>query len=218
MRTVAEALVAVTLLTAGTFATSSSATVVIMPTMEEMTLKSDVVVQGVVRDVWAMKDERGRVITNTAVEVVDGLKGAKIGDIVTIQQLGGSFEGRESWIAGNHRFVVHEEVVFFAVHLPQNPEIVVPYGIGFGIFKVIEDVDGKHAHEIGSGDVTQVVRLPNGTTEMRPVNARRYESVDVFKRELRAILDGREPTFLPHKKALRQLKAPQARAPALHKD
>ncbi len=217
MRLAPKTLVATILLSAALTSSTSSATVVVMPTMEEMTLRSDVVVQGVVREVWAIKDEKGRVITNTAIEVIEGLKGNKAGDVVTIQQLGGSFDGQESWIAGNHRFKQHEEVVLFAVYLGADRSILVPYGIGFSVFDVLEDVDGKHAVEVGGGDVTQMVRLPSGQTEMRPVTPRRYASVEAFKTELRAILDGREPAFLPQKKALRQLKAPAA-ALAPHKD
>lgn len=187
----------------------AAATVVLVPELEELTHRSEVVIQAVVRDVVTFKDERGRLITETSLEVLDGIRGAKIGDVVPVQQLGGSLDGQEAWIAGNHRFRVGEEVVFFGVRLKGDRRVVIPYGVGFGIFAVRDDVDGRHAVEIGSGDVSQLVRTPDGGSRMEPVTPRHFDRLDVFKSQLRSILAGRNAPALPQKRMLRpSLKAP----------
>jgi hypothetical protein len=188
---------------------SAQATVVVVPGLEELTHRSEVVVQAVVRDVVTFKDDKGRLITETSLEVIDGIRGAKAGDVVPVQQLGGSLDGQEAWIAGNHRFKVGEEVVFFGVRLKGDRRVVIPYGVGFGIFAVRDDVDGRHAVEIGSGDVSQLVRTPDGGSRMEPVTPRHFDNLDAFKSQLRSILAGRNAPALPQKRMLRPpLKAP----------
>jgi len=151
----------------------------------------------VVRESKTIKDDKGRLITVTSLEVIDGIRGRKAGDIVQIHQLGGLLDGQQAWIAGAHKFVLNEEIVFFGVKLPKDPAVVVPYGIGFGIFRVLDDVDGRHVHEVGGGDVSQVLRQPDGTTKMAPVMPRRFESLDAFKAMLRQSLEGRDVPALP---------------------
>ncbi len=185
------------------------ATVVVVPTLEELTHRSDVVIHAVVREVVTIKDEQKRLITVNSLEVVDGIAGAKIGDVVTVHQLGGRLGDEQAWIAGQHKFAVGEEIVFFGERLRKDPNVVVPYGIGFGIFEVIEDVDGKHAHELGSHDVSQLVRLPDGKAQMQAVTPRKFDDLNAFKALLRATLDGRNAPSLPMKKMQR----PQLRAP-----
>jgi hypothetical protein len=194
---------------AASLALPAAATVVVIPSMGELTRRSDVVVQAVVRGSETIKDDNGRTITVTSLEVLDGIRGRKAGDIVEVHQLGGILDGRQSWIAGAHKFVINEEIVFFGVKLPKDPGVVVPYGIGFGIFRILDDVDGRHVHEIGGGDVSQLVRLPDGKTRMAPVSPRRFESLDAFKAMLRQSLEGRDVPALP------VMQRQQRQAPAL---
>jgi hypothetical protein len=189
----------------------AAATVVVVPSLEELTHRSDVIVHAIVRDVVTITDERGRLITETSLEVIDGLRGAKAGDVVPVHQVGGSLGAKRAWIAGNHRFHVGEEVVFFGVHLPKDPRVVIPYGIGFGIFDVTEDVDGRHAVELGSDDVVQVVKSKKGAPQMVPVTPRHFDNVDTFKQQLRSILAGSNAPPLRYKQLLR----PELRAPAV---
>lgn len=170
----------------------AAATVVVVPTLEEMTWRSDVVVHAIVVDQQVIEQVKGRVVTRTVLDVQDGIAGANPKDLLTVEQLGGNLGSRRAWIAGAHKFKVGDEVVFFGVRLQNvvGESVVVPYGIGFGIFDVKDDVDGKHAVERG-GEVTQLVRDENGVASMKAVTPRHYTSVDAFKAELRAILDGR---------------------------
>ncbi|MDP2341680.1 MAG: hypothetical protein Q8O67_12045 [Deltaproteobacteria bacterium] len=187
MRSALVVLAACVLTSGALGALPASATVVLVPTLEEMTHRSDVIVHAVVRDQQVFEKRKGKIVTRTILEVVDGLSGAKAGELVTVEQIGGSLDGRQMWIAGAHRFKVGDEVVFFGSKIN---DYFVAYGIGFGIFDVKDDVDGKHAVERG-GDVVQLVRNAEGRTESKPVTPRHFSSLDAFKADLRAILDGR---------------------------
>jgi hypothetical protein len=180
------------LLTALALGTPAAATVVVVPTMEEMTHRSDVVVHAVVRDVVVEEPTPGRLITLTSLEVLDGLSGAKTGDVLTVYQVGGEKNGRVAWIAGAHRFVVGEELVVFAVRPAALEGRIVPYGIGFSLFRVVDGIDGRHVDEIG-GDVVQLQKTVEGGTQMAAVTPRTYPTLDGFKAMVRNILAGTNP-------------------------
>jgi hypothetical protein len=184
------------------------ATVVVIPTLEEMTHRSDVVVHAVVRDVVVEEDSPGRLVTRTALEVLDGIAGAKSGDVLTVFQVGGQKDGRVAWVAGAHHFVVGEELVVFAVRPEGLGGQIVPYGIGFSLFSVVDGIDGKHIEEI-AGDVVQLKKDSDGSEKMAAVEPRRFASLDGFKSLLRSILSATNPT-LTKKKILRGPRAPSS--------
>jgi hypothetical protein len=140
--------------------------------------------------------------------VLDGIAGAKTGDVLTLFQVGGQKDGRVSWIAGAHRFVVGEELVVFATQPAALQGRIVPYGIGFSLFSVKDGVDGKHVEEL-VGDVVQMKRSADGASQMSSVESRRFETLDGFKAMLRSIRAGTNPT-LPQKKILRAPRAPKS--------
>ena len=179
---------------------AARATVVVVPTLEEMTLRADVVAQVVVRDQRVI-DDKGRPMTLTSLEVSDGIKGAKAGDVIELRQLGGSVGGREMWIAGAHRFQIGEECVLFAMRPAVLAGGAILYGVGFGVFDVVDGVDGKKLQEI-TGAVVRAEPQADGTTKFLPVRPRAYDSLDAFKAELRAILDNRDLPSLPQKRIL----------------
>ena len=158
-------------------------TVVDVPPLEQMVHRSDLVVHVVVRDREFMKDSDGRVYTRTTMEVVDGIKGKKAGDTFVVSQLGGLYEGRQSWISGAHKFQIGEECVFFGSHWRDG--LVIPYGIGFGIFDVVDDGTGRRVIKEAVGDVVQLKKNPDGSTSAGHVQQRSYEDVDAFKAQLR---------------------------------
>ncbi len=182
----------------------ADATVVVVPTLEEMTWRSDVIVHAVVVDQQVLEQKKGRVVTRTVLEVEDAVAGAFQKDLVIVEQLGGELGARRSWISGAHKFKVGDEVLLFGQRITNivGESVVVPYGIGFGIFDIVEDVDGKHAVERG-GDVAQLVRDDQGGSSMKPVTPRHFTSVEVFKDQLRAILEGRQTLVPPSMKILR---------------
>jgi hypothetical protein len=174
--------VAAAALIAFTLAADARATVVVIPSLEEMTLASEVVAEVVVGDQRVVQ-EGGRIVTYTTVVVRDGIKGAKQGDVLEVSQLGGTLQGRNTWIAGAHRFVKGEELVFFGMHF-KSERVVIPYGIGFGMFRIVDDVAGAKVEEV-TGDVAVLHAGKMGSPEVR-----RYDSLPAFKSTLRRILAG----------------------------
>ena len=201
--------VALVVAAAAAVAVPAAATVVHVPPLETMVWQSDVIVQAVVVDQQVLEQVKGRIVTRTILSVEEGLAGANDKDLLVVEQLGGELGGHVAWIAGAHKFKVGDDVLFFGNRIQNivGEDVVVPYGIGFGIFDVLDDVDGKHAVERG-GDVANLVRDKDGATHMEAVTPRHYASVDDFKRDLRAILDGRPLASTPKWKVLPPTKAP----------
>ncbi len=189
MRTAAAAAV-VACLAVG-FAPAVNATVVVATSLEEMTHRSDVVIQAKVISQKVVEDRPGKIVTLTSLQVIDGISGAKAGDVVTVYQIGGRLGDQQAWIAGAHRFEQGQEIIFFGARMGKRPELLVPWAIGYGIFAILDDVDGRHVHEI-TGDVSALERNDKGAARMVSVSPRRYESLDAFKAQLRAILDGED--------------------------
>jgi hypothetical protein len=146
------------LLTPGT----AGATVVIQPSLAEMTARSGVVVRGLVEEVTVTTGESDkRVLTLTRIRVLEAVKGPKAGDTVTLYQVGGQLGNFVSRMVGMSPFSRGEEVVLFGAtflaqdtvkFLQDNRKGSVPdatlrpsggwmvmYGIGVGKFLVERD-------------------------------------------------------------------------------
>jgi hypothetical protein len=148
-------LVAVTMvLTAPTLAS-----VVMQVSLEQMTTESDVVVYARVGEQRVTWDEdHARILTLTTIEVIDAIKGAHKGDLLTIYQVGGTLDGITYRIAGALQFAPGEELVFFAQRFKDK---IVSYGMGLGKYAVVKR-DGRPWVEPNFGDVTFVKRGANG--------------------------------------------------------
>ncbi len=185
------------LLVAAVWAGGAHATVVVVPSLEEMAVASDVIAEVEVGTGVAHK-EAGRIVTLTPVTIKNAIKGQwKTGERLVIYQLGGTYDGKTAWIAGAHHFDKGEHLVIFAVnslHQKRYGEnVVVPYGIGFGLFKVVDSLTGPQVEE----DVGDVV-----TTEMKPPEVRRYDSLASFENTVRAAIVMKDLPQPPHKKVL----------------
>lgn len=184
------------------------ATVVIQPSLEQMTEKSDVIVHAVVEDQTVTLGEGGRILTLSRLRIKDGLKGAvKANDTVTLYQVGGTLEGRTMAIPGVNAFTVGEEVILFGdVFLAQDTveflrterkEVVpaatlhpsagwlVTFGIGLGKYAVTRD--GKVPMAVEQvGDVATAVPAPGGMkVGGQPV--RTQQPLSVFVAEVRRL-------------------------------
>lgn len=184
------------------------ATVVIQPSLEQMTEKSDVIVHAVVEDQTVTLGEGGRILTLSRLRIKDGLKGAvKANDTVTLYQVGGTLEGRTMAIPGVNAFTVGEEVILFGdVFLAQDTveflrterKDVVPaatlhpsagwlvtFGIGLGKYAVTRD--GKVPMAVEQvGDVATAVPAPGGMkVGGQPV--RTQQPLSVFVAEVRRL-------------------------------
>lgn len=164
-------------------ASSANATIVVVDPLDVMTQKSEVVVHAVVYGQEVRSDSRGRIITLTTVEVVDGLKGAAKGDLVVIYQVGGTLNGISQWIAGNHRFLPGEEFLLFGV---RYEDMVVSYGVGIGKFKIVRDETGAFLVE-DVNDVVAAYRQKDGPMQMEEAVPRVFTGLEQFKGLIRDI-------------------------------
>jgi hypothetical protein len=184
------------------------ATVVVLHSLEEMSRTSEVIVHARVAE-RSVREEGHGVVTLTELEVIDGLKGAKAGDVLTVYQVGGELDGVRKWIEGAHEYAIGEEVVLFAV---RHQDRVVSYGVGVGKFRVVYDGAFRRVIE-DLGDV--VVLEPDAKGEARFVSPtpRHDPSLDAFKERIRraqnvgstpaAAKVSKEKVLRPHLKSLR---------------
>ena len=186
-------------------APAARATVVVVPTLEEMAVASDVIADARVLDQLVKKDELGRILTLTRVTVVDGLKGAKTGDTLEIFQLGGNLDGKNAWIVGAQHFQKGERFVIFAARHPSGgPASIVPYGIGFGVFDVVTDngpVKNPRVQEV-VGDVVSLSKSDDGAVHEKSPDVRTFDSLPAFKETIQRALTLQELPKLPMKQKL----------------
>jgi hypothetical protein len=114
----------------------ASATSVFHVPLPQMTRESDLVVYAQVQK-QSQKWSEGhrRILTLTRIKVLESIKGAKKGDILTIYQVGGSLDGVTYKIPGALVFTPGERMVFFGSPLKNQ---WVSYGMGLGKFGVFE--------------------------------------------------------------------------------
>lgn len=186
----------------------AQATVVVAHSLEEMSRRADVVVHAKVIDSEPTRDDIGRIITLSRLEVLDGIKGAKTGDVLTVFQVGGRIGERASHIVGAHKYTPGEEIVWFGMRHKQR---FVAYGIGIGKFQVIYDGSFRRVVE-QVGDVAVMERDASGKPTFRSPAARSAESLTAFKQQLRdAVALGDLPRSA--KAAARDKKAPSVKVP-----
>ncbi len=187
------------------------ATVVVQPSLEQMTHKSQVIIHAVVEDQSVTLGEGGRILTLSRLRVKDGVKGvAKANDTVTLYQVGGTKDGRTMSIPGVNTFTVGEEVIVFGdVFLAQdtvtflqterkaevpaatlNPSAgwLVTFGIGLGKYVVARDGQTPMAVE-QVGDVATAVQGPNGLVIGGRV-VRTQQPLGAFLPEVRRMVRG----------------------------
>lgn len=157
------------------------ATVVLRASLEDMSARSDVIVHARVAEQTVVREPEVGLVTLTELEVIDGLKGAKAGDILTVYQVGGSLDGQHAWISGAHRHRVGEEMVFFAM---RHGERVVGYGVGLG--KYLVDREGRvPGVREDLGDVLLLTKGENGELKADTAAPDQHPSLDVFKEYVR---------------------------------
>lgn len=176
----------------------AQATIVTMHTIEEMTQKADVVVHARVVDQKVEKDN-ARIVTRTQIEVIDGLKGATKGDVLTIYQVGGTYEGKTQRIIGTHTHQMNEEMILFAMKYRDG---LISYGVGVGKF-LVERIDGSARIVEDIQDVSILKRGKNGRNELAEPTPRENPSVEGFKKQLTDFLT--KPRLTSKQRKLRVL-------------
>ena len=196
---------------AALLAARADATVVVVPTLEEMAAQSQVIAHVKVGAPRVELDAKGRVITLTPLQVVEGVKGAKAGDALEVFQVGGMKDGKGTWIAGAHRFQEGQELVFLGMKHQRGPGSVIPFGIGFGLFGVERDDFGVKVAEI-VGDVVTLERGPDGRSRQGHPQVRSYDSLPGFLELLRRASAAEEAPKLMQVER-RPARSPKAVAP-----
>ena len=97
--------------------TPAQATTLSLLTLEQMTDASDLVVRGVVTELWAERDDNNTIWTRAQVEVQEVLKGAPSTRTVVVDQMGGVLNNEYQIIHSATRFSVGEEAYFFLEQL-----------------------------------------------------------------------------------------------------
>lgn len=193
------------------WAARADATVVVVPSLEEMAAQSQVIAHVKVGAPRVDLDAKGRVITLTPLQVVEGVKGAKAGDALEVFQVGGMKDGKGTWIAGAHRFEEGQELVFLGMKHQRGPTSVIPFGIGFGLFGVQRDDFGVKVVEV-VGDVVTLERGPDGKPRQGHPQVRSYDSLPGFLALLRRASAAEEaPRLMQVEK--RPARAPKVPAP-----
>ncbi len=125
---------------------TAGATTITPLTVEQMTDASDLVVRGIVTEVWVERDARGNLWTKAQVEVTRTLKGDPDVVAIDVDQQGGILQDELQLISGAPRFSVGEEGLFFLEHL------------GSGRTSVVGWQQGKYTRRIDpdSGDAMAV--------------------------------------------------------------
>src|SRR5262245_37851356 len=144
-------------------ASLASATTVQKFSISDLAKKSEAIAVARVDDVSSRWDDNHKEIyTYISLKVLDGIKGSRKNDVLTIRQIGGSAEGKISVVPGMPTFAKGEEVVVF---LSPKDRAGYPWVMGLqqgkytvsvdaqGFKQVRNDVDGlKTLSPMGSVD------------------------------------------------------------------
>ena len=140
-------------------ASLASATTVQKFSISDLAKKSETIALARVDDVSSRWDDNHKEIyTFISLKVLDGVKGSRKNDVLTIRQIGGSAEGKISVVPGMPTFAKGEEVVVF---LSPKDRAGYPWVMGLqqgkytvsmdanGFKQVRNDVDGLKTMSLG---------------------------------------------------------------------
>lgn len=161
---------------------SSHAHIVKLSDMQTMAKQSDVVIHGHVGEKKVTMDDLGRLVTLTDVEVLDGLHGAKTGEIITIYQVGGQKDGLVMPLLGGQLYHEGQELFFFGLKMG---DAFVSYGAGQGKFDIVHD----RGEELVREDLGNVSVIKNFSS-LQPENPSplTFESKSILKDEIKEML------------------------------
>ena len=148
---------AILLLTAG-FASNIPATQPIPLSIETLTLKADLVLQGVITSKSVQRDTRGRIYTKISLNIAEVWKGTPPPADFVIVQSGGVLGDEASVVSGQEQFELGEEIAAFLVMNQRGEGVVI--GISQGKFKLWNDTTSgeKRAsngiHGLGNKDAS----------------------------------------------------------------
>ena len=166
------------------FIGQAKATIVRIDAIDQMTHNSEIIAHVVVGEQTQKTGEDGRTIEFTSVEILEGLKGVKTGEVATIYQLGDAGLSDGVRIAGQSKFRLGEELVLFGM---KYDDMIVPYAVGLGKFRVLRNTSTtKIVEEIK--DLVAVTMSENKIVLQAPT-PRMYPTLDQFKSTIRKAID-----------------------------
>ena len=180
------------------FTPASQATIISPHTIEEMTRQADVIVHARVVEQHVRSDGE-RIVTETQVEVIESLKGAKTGEIKTIYQVGGTLNGMTQKIIGTHTHQIHEEMLLFAMNYRDG---LISYGIGSGKYRVERSPGGELVIE-DVQDVSVIRRDKEGRQTIEHHDEPYQTTLTALKTRIKRALT--QPRVLPEQRQLRML-------------
>jgi hypothetical protein len=163
---------------------SSLGFVVKLTDLHTMAKHSDIVIHGYVGEQRVSSDNLGRPITLTDIEVIDGLYGAKTGDVVTVYQVGGGKDGVVMPILGGQKYHVGQELILFGLKLGNT---YVSYGAGQGKLDIIQN-EGKEMVIEDLGDVVAVGAARAGMGRLYHPSPLDYPSKSMIMNEIRLMI------------------------------
>ena len=124
-------------LAAGPFEGTANATTLVQLSPEQLTDASELIVRGTITEVWAERDDRGRIWTRAQVEINETLKG-ETGDALIVDQLGGVLHEDALLVPTAARFSPGEDALFFleTVGAVSGEPHLVPVGMFQGKYTV----------------------------------------------------------------------------------
>ena len=169
------------------FSLDAEAIIVKLADLHTMAKQSDVVIHGYVGGSKVTRDKHGRNITLSEIEVVDGLYGAKTGEVITLYQVGGESNGMISPIIGGQRYEVGSELIFFGLKLGEK---FVSYGAGQGKLDVDQNASNDKVRE-DLGDVSAVDSYSSASSSPYRPSPLTFSDVNILKDEIRQMLKER---------------------------
>ncbi|HXW52828.1 MAG TPA: hypothetical protein VEL47_01855 [Myxococcota bacterium] len=151
--------------------------------LHTMAKQSDIVIHGYVGDQKVTTDDLGRLVTLTEIAVIDGLHGARTGEIITVYQVGGQKHGLVMPIIGGQHYVVGQELFLFGLKMG---DAYVSYGAGLGKL----DVVNENGHELVIEDLGNVraVRSASGKFDTFEPSPLSFPSKRILADEIRQMI------------------------------
>lgn len=123
--------------------------------------ESDQVVVGRVLSQTSHYDDRGRIVTDTTVQVEESLKGSHApGAAVVVRRLGGVVDDIGMRVAGEASFTLGENVLLFGARL-RSGSTLRTVGMAQGAIRIVEE-NGERWAQSAAGGVAAVRRDANG--------------------------------------------------------
>jgi len=168
----------------GLWASDASATLSEALSLADLVRDADHVVVVTCVDEHALRDGRGRIVTDYRVTVEDVMGGsAAPGDSLTVRRLGGELGDLGMTIAGEPRLEVGQRYLLF---LRDASSVLRPVGMSQGVLPVREREGVPWAHPGGAG-LSLVQRGPGGQLVPAPAALLRPEPLEALRERIEAV-------------------------------